>query len=63
VVDAATIWFKPVAAAIVEGMPSIIRSGVIRKPPPTPKRPESMPTAKPSPTGMNTLIFVRATGK
>jgi hypothetical protein len=44
-------------------MPNMIRSGVIRKPPPTPKRPESKPTANPNPTGMRILMLVSATGK
>jgi hypothetical protein len=41
----------------------MIRSGVRRNPPPTPKRPESKPTARPRPTGIRILMLVSATGR
>ena len=37
--EAPTIWFESEAAATVGGMPSMINSGVIKKPPPTPNIP------------------------
>ena len=62
-VDAATIWFESVAAATVAGIPNIINNGVIKKPPPTPNRPESRPTTSPRPMGIKMLMLVNATGK
>ena len=43
VVDDAAIWACCVATAMAGGMPRKIRSGVIRKPPPIPNRPETKP--------------------
>ena len=46
--DAATIWLAEVATATFGGMPINIKSGVIKKPPPSPNIPERKPTAPPS---------------
>ena len=46
--DDATTWFAPVATAMAGGMPMKNSSGVIRKPPPTPNRPDNRPAAKPT---------------
>jgi len=62
-VDAPTIWFESEAAATVGGIPNIIRSGVIRKPPPTPKTPESSPTKPPRPRIRKMFTLFPAIGK
>ncbi len=45
----AVIWAASVAAATAAGMPEKMSSGVMRKPPPTPNRPERNPTSAPIP--------------
>ena len=62
-VEAPTIWLESEEAATVGGMPIIINSGVIRKPPPTPKIPESRPTAPPSPNIARQLTLLPAMGR
>ena len=41
------MWQVTVAAATAGEMPMKIKSGVVRKPPPTPNMPEMNPTARP----------------
>jgi len=60
--DAATIWQESLAAATVAGIPIMIRIGVIRKPPPTPRRPERNPTSDPTPASSNKETLWPATG-
>jgi hypothetical protein len=62
-VEAATIWLESEAAATVEGMPAMISRGVMRNPPPTPKRPERKPTTPPRPKRSKMLILLPAMGK
>lgn len=42
--DVARILFASFATAYAGGTPKKIKKGVIRKPPPTPKRPDKIPT-------------------
>jgi len=63
VVDEATICADWLATATAGGMPRKIKSGVMRKPPPMPNRPEMKPTAAPSPRISNTLTGISAMGK
>ena len=62
-VEAPTIWLESEAAATVGGMPNIIRSGVIRNPPPTPKMPDSRPTPPPKPKITSMLTLFPAIGR
>jgi hypothetical protein len=61
--DEATIWFASVPTATAGGTPMKISSGVIRKPPPTPNRPERNPTAPPMPRMRNTFTDISAMGR
>jgi hypothetical protein len=61
--DEATICADWVATATAGGMPRKIRSGVMRKPPPMPNRPEMKPTAAPIPRIRRTLTGISAIGK
>ena len=61
--DEATIWLASVATATAGGMPMKNRSGVIRKPPPTPNMPESTPTSPPSPTSRKAFTLTSAMGR
>ena len=61
--EVATMALLSEAAATVGGTPIIIRIGVIRKPPPTPTRPDRKPTTMPTPTSRKTLMLVPATGR
>ena len=63
VVEEATIWAVWLATAMAGGMPRKIRSGVMRKPPPMPNRPEMNPTAAPSPSIRRTLTGISAMGR
>src|SRR5208337_4211787 len=62
-VEAPTIWLESEAAATVGGMPNIIRSGVIRNPPPTPKMPDSRPTPPPKQRITSMLTLFPAIGR
>ena len=42
--EVARILFASLATAYVGGTPKKIKKGVIKKPPPTPKRPDRIPT-------------------
>jgi hypothetical protein len=44
-------------------MPTKIKSGVAKKPPPTPNMPDSNPAAPPRPSRMNTFIDCSAMGR
>ena len=61
--EAATIWLESEAAATVDGIPTMIRSGVMRKPPPTPNSPERKPTAPPRPKSSTMLMLLPASGR
>ena len=61
--DEATIWFASVATATAGGIPIKKRSGVIKKPPPTPNIPESTPTNPPRPRSKKALTETSAIGK
>src|SRR5579885_1075272 len=61
--DAATIWQESEAAATVGGIPTSIRMGVSRNPPPTPSNPDRKPTSAPAPTRIQRLIVIPAIGK
>ena len=61
--EEAVMWLRVVATATVEGMPVNTRSGVIRKPPPTPNMPERKPTPRPSATMISQLTDISATGR
>jgi|GEM_PF-5999946 len=62
-VEAPTIWLESEAAATVGGMPIMISSGVMRKPPPTPKMPDKRPTAPPRPRMASTFTLFPAMGR
>ena len=62
-VEEAAICADWLATATAGGMPRKIRSGVIRKPPPMPNRPEMNPTAAPSPRIRSTLTGISAMGR
>ena len=62
-IDDATTWFAPVATAMGGGMPMKNRSGVIRKPPPTPNIPDMKPTIPPSPRRTKALTETSAMGR
>ena len=57
------IWQESEAAATVGGIPSIIKTGVRRNPPLTPKSPERKPTIAPAPTKTRSLLLIPATGR
>ena len=61
--EAATIWHESDAAATVGGIPIIMRMGVRRNPPPTPRRPERKPTKAPAPINRKRLMLIPATGR
>ena len=61
--EAATIWLASVPTATAGVTPMKIRSGVIRKPPPTPNMPERKPTAPPMPSNRKMLIDISAMGR
>ena len=61
--ELATTWLAWLATATAGGMPTKIRSGVARKPPPTPNMPASRPAAAPSPSSTNTFIDCSAMGR
>ena len=63
VVEEAAIWADCVATATAGGMPRKISSGVIRKPPPMPNRPETKPTAAPIARISRTLTGISAMGR
>jgi hypothetical protein len=62
-VDAAATWPVTEATATGEGTPEKISSGVSRKPPPTPNRPERNPTAPPIPIRKKRFIESSAIGR
>ena len=51
------------AAATTGGMPTIISMGVVRKPPPTPNKPERKPITKPTEISKPILMGIPAIGK
>ena len=61
--DEAVTWLSVVATATVEGMPVNTSSGVIRKPPPTPNRPDRKPTPVPSAIMTSQWTDISATGR
>ena len=61
--EEATIWLASVATATAGGMPMKNRSGVRRKPPPTPNIPDRMPTMPPSPSRRNAFTLTSAMGR
>ncbi len=61
--DDANTWGASVPTATAGGMPRKIKSGVIKKPPPTPNKPESPPTNMPKSTISSMLTFISAIGR
>ena len=61
--DAATIWLASVPTATAGGTPTKISSGVMRKPPPTPKIPDKKPTPPPMPSKRKMLADISAMGR
>ena len=61
--EVATIALVSEAAATIGGMPIIMSIGVVRKPPPTPKRPDKKPITKPTETSRPMLIEMPAIGR
>ena len=61
--EVATVWLDWVATATAGGTPMKISSGVIRKPPPTPNRPDRNPTPPPRPSNSSTDTESSAIGK
>ena len=61
--EEAAICADSVPTATAGGMPEKISSGVIRKPPPTPNRPERKPTAPPMARNVRMLADISATGR
>jgi len=61
--EEATIWLASVATATAGGMPMKNKSGVIKKPPPTPNMPDKMPTSPPNPKRRNALTETSAMGR
>ena len=61
--DEATIWFASVATATAGGIPMKNKSGVIRKPPPTPNMPDNTPTRPPNPRRIKALTETSAMGR
>jgi hypothetical protein len=59
----ATTCAAPVPTATAVGMPEKISSGVRRKPPPTPSRPETKPIAAPIPMIRSTSTAISAMGR
>jgi hypothetical protein len=57
------MWLGTLATATAGGMPTRIRKGVIRKPPPTPNIPEMNPTATPNPRIRRMLTGSSAIGR
>jgi hypothetical protein len=62
-VEEATICGVTEATATAGGMPVKIRSGVSRKPPPTPNMPDRKPTAPPMPRNSSMLTVSSAIGR
>ena len=61
--DEATIWLASVETATAAGIPKNIKRGVIRKPPPTPNKPDKKPTIPPNPVIAKTFIETSAIGR
>jgi hypothetical protein len=61
--EVAKMLFASLATANVGGTPKKIKKGVIKKPPPTPNRPERTPTTQLSVKIENILIETSAIGK
>ena len=61
--EEATIWGACVDTATVGGMPMNIRIGVIRKPPPTPNKPDRNPIPPPNPSNRKMLTEISAMGR
>ena len=61
--ELATIWFASVPTATGGGTPININRGVIKKPPPTPNKPERNPTAPPMPRIRNIFTDISAMGR
>ena len=61
--EEATIRLVPVPTATVGGTPRKMRSGVIKKPPPTPNMPDKKPIAPPRPSNRKTLVEISAIGR
>ena len=61
--DEASTCGASVPTATVGGIPKKIKSGVIKKPPPTPNKPVRPPTIIPSNIISRTLTFISAIGR
>ena len=61
--DDAEMWLATLATATAGEMPTKIKSGVIRKPPPMPNMPEMNPTATPMAKIRSTLTGRSAIGR
>ena len=62
-IELATTWLAWLATATAGGMPTKIRRGVARNPPPTPNMPDRSPAAAPRPSRTNTFIESSAMGR
>jgi hypothetical protein len=62
-IEEAATWFDMLATATAGGMPRNTRTGVIKKPPPMPKRPEMKPTNAPSATRSGAFTETSAMGR
>ena len=61
--EAPRIWLASLATAIAGGIPIKNKRGVIKKPPPTPNIPESIPTIPPNPINKKMLTEISAMGR
>ena len=61
--DEPRIWTDSVPTAVEGGIPIKISNGVIKNPPPTPKRPDIKPTIKPKNNIISRFISISAMGK
>ena len=61
--DEAAAKLAPAATATGAGMPISIKSGVIKKPPPTPKMPDKQPTTSPKVAMSHGLTAISAMGR
>ena len=59
----AKTWGASEPTATTGGMPKKIKRGVIKKPPPTPNKPDKAPTSIPIKTIKNMLTFISAIGR
>ena len=61
--EAATTWLTSEPTATGGGTPMKMSNGVIRKPPPTPNRPDRKPTAPPMPSSRKMSTDISAIGR